>query len=84
MLYIYTVFYVFFTCRQLVLISELYGAQEVHDYLLPLGIALAADKVSEVRADAYHLVSVCCIAEMLGHVCPSDLKQISSYMVPRP
>ncbi|XP_060601846.1 LOW QUALITY PROTEIN: serine/threonine-protein phosphatase 4 regulatory subunit 1-like [Ruditapes philippinarum] len=44
--------------EQLVLISELYSASEVSDYLLPMGLALAEDKVSEVRADAYHLVSV--------------------------
>ena len=44
--------------RQLVLISELYAAQEVSEYLLPIAMALAEDKVSEVRQESYHLVSL--------------------------
>ena len=39
------------------LISELYSAQEVSEYLLPLAMALAEDKVSQVRQESYHLVS---------------------------
>lgn len=44
--------------EQLVLISELYSAAEVSEYLLPIAMALAEDRVSEVRQEAYHLVSV--------------------------
>ena len=40
------------------LISELYSAQEVSEYLLPLAMALAEDKVSQVRNESYHLVSL--------------------------
>ena len=43
--------------RQLVLISELYSAPEVSEYLLPIAMALAEDRVSEVRQESYHLVS---------------------------
>lgn len=45
-------------CRQLVLISELYSAQQISEYLLPMAMALAEDKVSEVRVNAHHLVSI--------------------------
>ncbi|KAL4234722.1 Serine/threonine-protein phosphatase 4 regulatory subunit 1 [Mactra antiquata] len=44
--------------EQLVLISELYSAQEVSEFLLPMAMLLAEDRVAEVRTDAYHLVGV--------------------------
>ncbi|XP_052229357.1 serine/threonine-protein phosphatase 4 regulatory subunit 1-like isoform X1 [Dreissena polymorpha] len=44
--------------EQLALIAELYSATEISDHLLPMAIALAEDKVAEVRLDAYHLISV--------------------------
>ncbi|KAL5021325.1 hypothetical protein ScPMuIL_000480 [Solemya velum] len=44
--------------EQLVLISELYSAYEVSEYLLPIGIALIGDRVSEVRLVSYRLISI--------------------------
>ncbi|XP_033755610.1 serine/threonine-protein phosphatase 4 regulatory subunit 1-like isoform X3 [Pecten maximus] len=43
---------------QLMLMSELFSAHEVSHYLLPLGITLAEDKVSEVRQAAFRLLSI--------------------------
>ena len=45
-----------FYFRQLMLTSELFSADEVSKYLLPLSITLAEDKVSEVRQMAFRLV----------------------------
>lgn len=44
--------------EQLILISELYSVQEISQYLLPLGLSLAEDRVSEVRNIANRLISV--------------------------
>ncbi|XP_045192061.2 serine/threonine-protein phosphatase 4 regulatory subunit 1-like isoform X1 [Mercenaria mercenaria] len=62
--------------EQLVLISELYSAQEISEYLLPMALALAEDKVSEVRADAYHLVSV-----MLKRIVECGDEKLVQYLV---
>ncbi|XP_021372324.1 serine/threonine-protein phosphatase 4 regulatory subunit 1-like isoform X2 [Mizuhopecten yessoensis] len=43
---------------QLMLMSELFSADEVSRYLLPLGITLAEDKVAEVRQAAFRLLSI--------------------------
>ncbi|CAM4724451.1 unnamed protein product [Leuciscus chuanchicus] len=43
--------------EQLVLLLELYSAQDVHDYLRPLAFCLCTDRVSSVRWTSYRLVS---------------------------
>ncbi|XP_026057459.1 serine/threonine-protein phosphatase 4 regulatory subunit 1-like isoform X2 [Carassius auratus] len=43
--------------EQLVLLLELYSAQDVHDYLRPLALCLCSDRVSSVRWTSYRLVS---------------------------
>lgn len=43
--------------EQLVLLLELYSAQDVHDYLRPLALCLCTDRVSSVRWTSYRLVS---------------------------
>lgn len=45
-------------CRQLISITELFSATEVSQYVLPLGLALCEDRVSEVRRMAFSLVCV--------------------------
>uniref|UniRef100_A0A672LTB1 Serine/threonine-protein phosphatase 4 regulatory subunit 1-like n=1 Tax=Sinocyclocheilus grahami TaxID=75366 RepID=A0A672LTB1_SINGR len=42
--------------EQLVLLLELYSAQDVHDYLRPLALCLCTDRVSSVRWTSYRLV----------------------------
>ncbi|XP_071173427.1 serine/threonine-protein phosphatase 4 regulatory subunit 1-like isoform X7 [Mytilus edulis] len=44
--------------EQLISITELFSATEVSQYVLPLGLALCEDRVSEVRRMAFSLMSV--------------------------
>ena len=44
--------------RQLISITELFCATEVSQYVLPLGLALCEDRVSEVRRMAFRLVGI--------------------------
>lgn len=59
-----------FSCcdfRQLISITELFCATEVSQYVLPLGLALCEDRVSEVRRMAFRLVGTfLCIGEGLS------------------
>ncbi|XP_067652589.1 serine/threonine-protein phosphatase 4 regulatory subunit 1-like isoform X1 [Haliotis asinina] len=43
---------------QLVLLCELYSPQDIRQYIVPMSLALASDKVSEVRHMAYRLLSI--------------------------
>ena len=44
--------------RRLISITELFCATEVSQYVLPLGLALCEDRVSEVRRMAFRLVGI--------------------------
>ncbi|XP_064640265.1 serine/threonine-protein phosphatase 4 regulatory subunit 1-like isoform X2 [Lineus longissimus] len=44
--------------EQLVLLCDLYNAEDLSDHLLPVSLKLAADKVCEVRQCAFRLISV--------------------------
>lgn len=71
--------------EQLVLLLELYSAQDVHDYLRPLAFCLCTDRVSSVRWTSYRLVSeiirklsscssllVCFLSELVEKFCHSQ------------
>ena len=47
-----------FLYRQLMNLSTLYTETELADYICPVALELAADKVAEVRQNAFHLVRV--------------------------
>lgn len=53
------------SCRQLILLLELYSPRDVYDYLRPIALNLCADKVSSVRWISYKLVRVT-LAAVLG------------------
>ncbi|KAK3085905.1 hypothetical protein FSP39_010290 [Pinctada imbricata] len=62
--------------EQLMLISELYGAKEISQYLLPLGLALCEDRVAEVRD-----ISYCLMSAMIKRLSDDgDVKLISSLL----
>lgn len=44
------------SCRQLILLLDLYSARDIYDYLRPIAFSLCADKVSSVRWISYKLV----------------------------
>jgi hypothetical protein len=44
--------------EQLILLCDLYGVEDLSDYLLPVSLKLAADKVCEVRQCAFKLVCI--------------------------
>lgn len=44
------------SCRQLILLLDLYSAKDIYDYLRPIAFSLCADKVSSVRCISYKLV----------------------------
>ncbi|XP_041923889.1 serine/threonine-protein phosphatase 4 regulatory subunit 1 isoform X1 [Alosa sapidissima] len=64
--------------EQLVLLLELYSAQDVYDYLRPLAFKLCTDRVSSVRWTSYRLVSE--IIRKLS-TCPSLLVDFLSELV---
>lgn len=46
----------FYSCRQLILLLDLYSPRDIYDYLRPIALNLCADKVSSVRWISYKLV----------------------------
>jgi serine/threonine-protein phosphatase 4 regulatory subunit 1 len=44
--------------KQIIELANLYNASEIREYLLPIGLVLLVDKVSEVRLAAISLISV--------------------------
>ena len=55
-------------CSQLLLLNDLYSPEDISEHLLPVALALAEDKVAEVRLVAYKVVSKrgskLCIAQL--------------------
>lgn len=49
-----------FVFRQLILLCDLFDIEDINDYLSPIAMTLAIDKISEIRQVTHRLVSLVC------------------------